>query len=794
MVNAGTMIGRVVFGLLTLAFCGAVVPDMGLALMQQADEAEGLPPVPPPDDASAVEPVAGESYVWRPVAIGGGGFITGMAQDARGVTRVIRTDVHGAYRWDARLDRWVQMVIADHMPEAYRVQAGVNEGAYEVAVAPSDPDRVYLAIKGRVLRSDDGGRNWRAPAQEAASFHFEPNSEFRFDGPHLAVDPADPDHLLLGTSGEGLWRSTDGGARWQPVDSVPYANDLRPARGKQAPGLSVWFAPAHAALKGRELWVASPGNGLFTADRRTGTFSPLRGGPATVAQGGFTSDGAFVATDWEKGTVWHWRGGRWTDLVAQGALPRRKYRGIAIAPDDRRMILMTEGGDGWCSLDRGKSWHGMGRSIRAGEGDVPWMRVADQSYVPVASIGFDAARPNRLWIAQGQGMFVAQADEACGHLDWRGLSRGIEEIVATDAVHAPGMAPVFAGYDFGIHVKPDLNAFSTTYGPRERVIIAAPLVDWTPSTPGFLVTNASDTRTGCCSEDGDAVMAGYSMDGGRSWAKFPTLPTPPGTKADDPWRMSFGSIAVSAGSPDAILWTPAHNRSPFYTEDRGRTWHRVALPGEKLPYTGSFEPIWTQRKTVAADRVEPWTFYLYHSGDGENSGLAGLWATQDGGKSWERRFYGEIAPQSRHAAKLRAVPGQAGHLFFTSGVMGAGDTALRRSVDGGKSWSVIRGSSHVDDVAFGKAARGRAYPALYLSGRMKGVYGIWRSVNNGGSWQRLTDFPLGRLDQVTVLEADKTVFGRVYIGYMGSGWVYGEPAPCGAVKQEAGVLECRAVR
>jgi hypothetical protein len=40
------------------------------------------------------------------------------------------------------------------------------------------------------------------------------------------------------------------------------------------------------------------------------------------------------------------------------------------------------------------------------------------------------------------------------------------------------------------------------------------------------VTNASDTLK-CCWQDGDAVMAGYSQDGGRTWSKFPSLPTPP---------------------------------------------------------------------------------------------------------------------------------------------------------------------------------------------------------------------------------------------------------------------------
>src|SRR5215218_572399 len=39
------------------------------------------------------------------VAVGGGGFVTGMSFSDDGVTRVVRTDVSGGYRWSG--DRWV---------------------------------------------------------------------------------------------------------------------------------------------------------------------------------------------------------------------------------------------------------------------------------------------------------------------------------------------------------------------------------------------------------------------------------------------------------------------------------------------------------------------------------------------------------------------------------------------------------------------------------------------------------------------------------------------------------------
>jgi photosystem II stability/assembly factor-like uncharacterized protein len=248
--------------------------------------------------------------------------------------------------------------------------------------------------------------------------------------------------------------------------------------------------------------------------------------------------------------------------------------------------------------------------------------------------------------------------------------------------------------------------------------------------------------------------------------------------------MSFGSIAVSAGDTDNIVWAPSLNRSPYFTKDRGVTWSRVVLKGERLPNTGSHAAYYLHRKTLASDRVENGVFYLVHSGGDMNPDLAGLWATRDGGANWEKVFSGEVAPYSQFSAKLRAVPGKAGHLFFTSGVAEAAETQLRRSIDGGRTWNDVPGVDDVDDIAFGKAAAGSAYPTIFISGQVRGRYGIWRSTDNAASWRMVGEFPIGSLDQAVVMEADKSVFGRVYIGYKGSGWVYGEPTACSPAPYE----------
>ncbi|MFW2831102.1 WD40/YVTN/BNR-like repeat-containing protein [Sphingomonas sp. ID0503] len=727
------------------------------------------PPAASPDG----KPVKDERYLWRPVAIGAGGFVVGLSADRAGKTFVARTDVYGAYIWQPKEDRWDQLVTASAMPERFRTQAGLTGGVTAIAVAPSDGRRLYMEAGGTVFHSEDRGAHWAAPENGPFPVQIGHIGNLIHYDPILTIDPANPDLALFGTPFDGIWRTADGGRTWQRAEGIP-APLVKPGDAAKGAGTPIWFVPGTA-----EIWAAVPGQGLFVSRDGGASFTGMGAGPKTLAGGAFTKDGSFFGADPVAKALWRRQGGSWTNLTAEGLLDARKFGTVAVNPADGAIFTFDQAGRGWRSTDQGASWQTLSHNAAAGEGDPPWLHVADQSYFATSQVMFDPVRPNRLWVSAGTGVFYADLDGS-RTIDWISRSRGIEELVTNDVIQPPGLAPLFAAWDFGIHVKPDLNRFSTTYGPRERVIIAAQQIVFSPADPKIIITNASDTRP-CCSEDGDAVMAGYSEDGGQSWRKFASLPTPPGTQADDPWRMSFGTIAVSSGDPDNIVWVPSFNRAPFYTRDRGRSWERVSFPGERLPFTGSHPAKHLQRKILVADPVQAGTFYLAHSGNRTNPQLAGLWKSEDGGARWTRLFEGEIAPSSGWAAKLRAVPGFAGHLFFTSGVMGKMDTRLRRSIDGGATWLPLNGITEVDDVAFGKAAPGAAYPTIFVSAKVDGEYGIWRSVDEAESWQRVGGLPLDRLDRVTVLGADPDVFGRVYIGLMGSSWVYGEPAHC-AVK------------
>jgi photosystem II stability/assembly factor-like uncharacterized protein len=87
-----------------------------------------------------------------------------------------------------------------------------NIAAEAVAIAPSDPQVVYI-VGPSMLRSTDGGTTWSYMDWEAVP-----------EAASVWVDPSDANHLLVGGL-DGVYRSTDGGASFQPVATLS-VNDV----------------------------------------------------------------------------------------------------------------------------------------------------------------------------------------------------------------------------------------------------------------------------------------------------------------------------------------------------------------------------------------------------------------------------------------------------------------------------------------------------------------------------------------------------------------------------------------
>jgi len=101
-------------------------------------------------------------------------------------------------------------------------------GRMGIAVAPSEPDRVYLLVdakQGGVYRTDDAGQNWTLTDSEARIW----GRGWYFGG--ITVDPKNPDIVYVCNT--STYRSTDGGKSFDAIKGAPGGDDYH----------SLWIDP-----------------------------------------------------------------------------------------------------------------------------------------------------------------------------------------------------------------------------------------------------------------------------------------------------------------------------------------------------------------------------------------------------------------------------------------------------------------------------------------------------------------------------------------------------------------------
>jgi hypothetical protein len=342
---------------------------IGVALVGFAIPAEAIP--------AGAAPVSAIPYSWQNAKIVAGGFVDGLVlSDAERGLGYARTDVGGAYRWDAAAKSWVPLL-------DFTGFGDWNElGVESIAADPRDAGKVWLAAgeytqpwasppDGEILRSADQGRTWQVsdlPIQLAA------NQDGRGMGERLAVDPADDQVLYLASPANGLWRSTDGGATWAqvasfPVTSTPDDIGLSFVTFGAAPTRTIFVGDATAgdvyeSTDAGATWRLIPG-------QPTG-LEPQHG--ALAANGVLYVDyanapGPNGMTD---GSVWKYaaRTGAWTNITPQvpGAdgNPSFGYAGLAVDPSHPGTVMVATN-DRWNpvdtiyrSTDAGATWADVG--------------------------------------------------------------------------------------------------------------------------------------------------------------------------------------------------------------------------------------------------------------------------------------------------------------------------------------------------------------------------------------------------------------------------------------------------
>jgi hypothetical protein len=737
-------------------------------------------------DISAQSPNKSVPYKWKNVQMSGGGFVDGIIfhPTASGV-RYARTDMGGAYRWNDAAKRWNP--ILDWVTYKDNNLMGVES----IAVDIHNPAKVLLACgtyttsKGpnAILRSDDSGHTFK---RTDVPFRMGGNENGRGNGERLDIDPNDGNIVYMGTRRDGLWKSTDGGASWNKVNSFPDITPVAPpvvgrgyrpgpngiifikydpASGSAGMGSSIIYAGV--SLKGRP--------NLFRSTDKGATWAPVPGEPVEFMpmRSALSPDGNMYITYSNQpgpnlvtnGAVYklNTKDDSWTNITPEkpdsAAHMRFGYAGVSVDEHHPQTLIVSSfnrpgkkasGDDIYRSTNGGKTWITIFNGNGKGFYDYTLAPYVEHTGIHwLFDIEIDPLNSDHAIFSTGYGghetFDLTDADKGLP-TKWTAMSTGIEETVGLDLLSPPKGPPLITAIgDYGGFVHYDLDKpvpegnFTNPHFANTDAVTCA----W--ANPDVVV------RVGEGSNQVGGGNIGYSLDGGKTWQTTTGTPEP-GSKR--------GYVSVSADGK-AWIWIPQHSH-PYITHDNGATWQLVQGLPDNL-------------RGTAADKVNPDKFYamtlspqkLYTSVDGGNTFTKQNIALQGETAGTTSQFGGRGDPRGG-MDRIYATPGKEGDVWI------AAFDGLYHKTGSDTSFTKDAQVQELHAFGFGKAAPHAKFPALYLIGTINNERGVFRSVNEGKEWVKIND-AAHQWGLVLQVSGDPKLFGRVYVGTHGRGVFYGDP-------------------
>lgn len=742
--------------------------------------------------------VPAQPHTWKSVIIKANGFINGVVYHphpaAQGLV-YINTDMGGAYRLEATgpdAGRWVCLTDWVTHDDWSLNQMGVET----LAVDPTDPDRVYIAMgtymgPSAVLRSSDRGRTL---ARTNVPFPMDGNGSARNSGQRMNVDPNLPSRLLYGTRNLGLWTSADHAETWSRINAFPATGETQgPTRNA---GLVFTLFDKASGSPGKPTPIAYVGvctlqpDKLFRTTDAGRSWHPLPGQPTGTdnrllpTRAALTPDGQTLyvtyvtANDYpgphgvNGGTLYRIDNPAsdsptYTPIPPTGnGTANYGFSGIALDPTNPSTLYVSTlhrygmpGDDIYRSIDRGATWTPLHINTHRDDSSAPYVKDFGMHWV--GDVQVSPHNPDEAYFTTGWGLY------------------------RTTNLTAP--QPIWAFYNEGFEQSAVLELHSPRQGPAHLLSVIGDRdgfrhenLDQTPALGRFGQINAAgqtqNLSIGTTNDLGIAwdqpdrvVRVGrepqFSNDGGKTWARFPApspditpLPAPPNApqrpNAPAP-RPTSGYVAISHDG-NHVIWAP--NRFPLL--------HTQRTPDGWTPWTPATGLPTAPVTNLVTDLGQPNTFYA-------RAGRT-LLASSDHGQSWS--IVTDALPD--RPGRIRAVHNHPGHLVLPAGENGTG--GLHHSTDGGRTWTPLAPDTIVaaKHVGVGAPATPGGYPALFINGTLRSgeslLRGYFRSDDAGQSWVHLND-DQHHFGNIIVLNGDTRLHGRLYIGTNGRGILYADP-------------------
>lgn len=473
-----------------------------------------------------------------------------------------------------RAGAWLTIAGAAHAGIDAWTPASMDGGVIQtIAIDPATPSILYVGTAGSgVFKSQDGGATWQ-PAREGIESQ---------DVQALAIDPVDPDNVYAGSTTGGIFRSRDGGASWTAINS-----GLK--------NLNVYSIVVHPQDPAR-VYAGTFGNLFQTVNADSENADEVIwatvGTPTSPQQQNLINNSVYAVTldpanpdilfvGTHTGGVFRRLGGTWTQVwhdtrPGNPSTIISNVRAVTVSSDGTTVFAATQGLGIYTSTTSGNTntW-----SATAGTG------LTTSTLRSLAMVPTD---PTQLYAGTAEGFFYS----ADGGTTWNESDAELDTL--TIAIDPVTPTTVYAGTSQGL--------FKSTDGGASFAAADAGISNFTVVS---LVSEPTDASIKYAATSDSGVLR--STDGGASWSTF----------NDGLTDLQTTALAIDGNSSPVSLFVGTANNGVFRFPalDGTAEWEI----GNNLA-TGRIE-------ALVADPSRSGTVYA-------GTATAGMLATGNGGLLW----------------------------------------------------------------------------------------------------------------------------------------------------------------
>ncbi len=761
-------------------------------------------------NTSAATASIADTYQWDTLAIGGGGFVSGIVTGKK--VMYARTDVGGAYKYNYTSGKWEQLF--GFLNEAERGYLSVDA----MAVDPTDDSTVYFLCGcayfsdagTRIYKTTDGGKTFTyTDVTDLIQVHG--NGYGRQCGEAIAVDPDNPKTLYCGgdvTAGSSaLIKSTDGGKTWKAVAGYAslglYTSEINWPTWTEHKVSSLTDdeygnqnGVATVAIADGKVYVGTSikdQNNFVVADMSDDKFSrvstdfPADKMPSRI---NIDADGNLLVTyingivfDRGEGGAYRYdiSTGKVTDITpattSNGTTSKvgAGFGGVFSDPNNSKKLVATTLAQWYSQSYTADAWDREAiawgdRFFKSEDGGSTWteMTPGNTAYWNGPLLGEYIDVGDYPWIMDKAihwcGAIVLDPQDSdrfwitsgngiftCGNT-WDECPQivfhpnGVEEVVALDMVSNAGTSPVSVIGDYDGFVHSSVTA-STQLSPS-----------MSKATGG----SASTAAIGQCATN-PKVMARvaegsgkgyYTTNGGSTWTEMT-------------FANSAGVLAINQLKDGTYRLYQGGDGKLSYTDNWGGTWKSASgIEGSREVF-------------VQIDLENPQYVYAY------TAYYNAYWYYSKPEADFSDAHY-VLMVSSDYGATFTAqdivmydqcdVANRIGYLGEGEMVLGAGWYGAYHVSGYGKTVEKLDSVFYCKTIGYGAPEKSGGVNTLYMYGRPteNDTEGIYRSTDAGATWVCInTDHLYGGTGNGNFLVGDMNTFGMVYMSTVGCGIVYG---------------------